>query len=185
MYYLYVHTVPNGKKYIGMTKDTDLRWNNGNGYYKNEDFTKAIEMFGWENIKHEIIDVFEDELLCHMNEIIYTIVLNTELPAFGYNRTHFKDMFLKKYNEKKPYNEYNKESSEVAEKNIFEIYGKSYDAGEYMINQWIFNEKHRQIAKDKLLNGLKLDELSQKYNMSVSQIKRIVNSATTKLQEHM
>ena len=29
MFYVYVHTVPNGKIYIGQTKDPVRRWNNG------------------------------------------------------------------------------------------------------------------------------------------------------------
>ena len=185
MFYLYVHTVPNGKCYIGMTKDTDRRWRNGNGYFENENFAKDIELFGWENIKHEIIDSFEDETLCHMNEIIYTIILNTEASSYGYNHTHFKETFIKKYNEKRSYEDYNKDVVENTEKNIFEIYNKPYDVAVYMINQWIFNEKHRQIAKDKFLNGLKLDELSKKYDMSVSQIKRIIYNAQNRLQDHM
>lgn len=100
MFYLYVHTVPNGKCYIGMTNDISRRWNGGKGYFENKDFTKDIELFGWDNIKHEVIDCFENEEMCHMHEIIYTLILNTEEPAYGYNRTNFKNLFLKKYNEK-------------------------------------------------------------------------------------
>jgi group I intron endonuclease len=56
MYTVYRHTTPNGKVYIGITKQKpEKRWNNGNGYKNNEHFYRAIQNYGWENIKHEII----------------------------------------------------------------------------------------------------------------------------------
>ena len=53
---VYKHTCPNGKVYIGITsKSTRERWRNGKGYAKNPLFYKAINKYGWENIKHEIV----------------------------------------------------------------------------------------------------------------------------------
>lgn len=54
-YSVYVHTFPNGKKYVGITKyPPKHRWANGNGY-KTQPVYRAIAKYGWENIKHEVV----------------------------------------------------------------------------------------------------------------------------------
>lgn len=56
MYTVYKHTTPSGKVYVGITKQNPKkRWQNGNGYKKNEYFYRAILKYGWKNIEHEII----------------------------------------------------------------------------------------------------------------------------------
>lgn len=53
---VYMHTVPNGKIYIGLTKlRPEKRWQNGHGYKQNIPFYKDIQKYGWTNIKHDII----------------------------------------------------------------------------------------------------------------------------------
>lgn len=56
-YLVYCHTNKiNGKRYIGITSQTPTRrWRNGKGYIRNPYFSKAIEKYGWDNFKHEII----------------------------------------------------------------------------------------------------------------------------------
>ena len=60
---VYRHITPNGKSYIGITSRENLnqRWLNGNGYSINTPFGKAIEKYGWESIKHEILDTNLEE----------------------------------------------------------------------------------------------------------------------------
>lgn len=53
-YYIYIHTCPNRKVYIGLSKNPKQRWNNGEGYKSNIDFYQDIKRFGWNNIQHEI-----------------------------------------------------------------------------------------------------------------------------------
>ena len=56
-YYVYKHTSPSGKVYIGITckpRPQD-RWKKGNGYNKCIYFGRAIIKYGWDNIKHEVI----------------------------------------------------------------------------------------------------------------------------------
>jgi group I intron endonuclease len=53
---VYKHTTPNGKVYIGITsRKPEYRWNYGKGYKHNEYFYRAINKYGWDNIKHEIL----------------------------------------------------------------------------------------------------------------------------------
>jgi len=56
-WFVYKHTSPSGKVYIGITckKRVNDRWLNGAGYKKCPYFSHAIHKYGWNNIKHEII----------------------------------------------------------------------------------------------------------------------------------
>ena len=59
MWKIYKHTSPSGKCYIGQTIQTNpnIRWQNGKGYKShNPIFFLAIQKYGWENFKHEIIE---------------------------------------------------------------------------------------------------------------------------------
>lgn len=41
---VYIHVLPNGKKYIGITcKKPEYRWNHGDGYKNNRHFYNAIK----------------------------------------------------------------------------------------------------------------------------------------------
>ena len=54
---IYKHTFPNGKVYFGYTsyKNPKQRWGKNGVGYKDQPVYDAIEHFGWDNIKHEII----------------------------------------------------------------------------------------------------------------------------------
>lgn len=56
-YYVYKHTFPNNKVYIGITQqEPEKRWKNGLGYDAHQTLMKrAIKKYGWQNIKHEIL----------------------------------------------------------------------------------------------------------------------------------
>ena len=45
---------------------------------------------------------------------------------------------------------------------------------DYLIDQWIRNERDRVILKDRLINGMTFERLAEKYGMSVRQIQNIV-----------
>lgn len=56
MYSVYIHTFPNGKKYIGVTRcKPELRWGANGCNYKNPYMVNAIKKYGWNNITHEIV----------------------------------------------------------------------------------------------------------------------------------
>lgn len=65
-YFLYKHTFPNGKVYIGITSrsDPEQRWLKGRGYQTQTLMYNAIKFYGWDNIKHEILfsNVEESEI---------------------------------------------------------------------------------------------------------------------------
>lgn len=63
---VYRHTSPSGKIYIGITsKNPEIRWSKGVGYHKHVYFGRAIDKYGWDNIKHEILlkDVSKPEAI--------------------------------------------------------------------------------------------------------------------------
>ena len=54
-YSVYEHIFPNGKRYIGISKQAEKRWRNGDGYHAQTKVYKAIQHYGWDNVKHNII----------------------------------------------------------------------------------------------------------------------------------
>ena len=88
MYIVYMHTCPNGKKYIGITSQApERRWQKGKGYaYGSSPYVyNAIEKYGWENIKHEILfrDLTKEE--AEQKEIELIKEYKTSQRKYGYN----------------------------------------------------------------------------------------------------
>lgn len=55
-YCVYRHIAPNGKMYVGITcQQPKNRWKNGNGYQNQPYFFNAIQKYGWDNFKHEVL----------------------------------------------------------------------------------------------------------------------------------
>ena len=55
-YSVYMHTFPNDKTYVGITKqDLKARWGSHGQGYKGQAVYDAINEFGWDNIKHEVL----------------------------------------------------------------------------------------------------------------------------------
>ena len=51
----------------------------------------------------------------------------------------------------------------------------SRDQITYLINQFIFSRRDREITIDRLLDGMTYEELAEKYYMSVRHIKSIIH----------
>lgn len=79
---VYKHTAPNGKVYIGCTS-TSLERRKKSGY--GGSFGKAIQKFGWKNIKSEILfeDLTKEEAYAKEVEMIEKY--QSTNPEFGYN----------------------------------------------------------------------------------------------------
>ena len=56
-----------------------------------------------------------------------------------------------------------------------ELFNKPRSEWERLIDEWIFNQRDREILKSRLLDGVTIEKLAEKFDMSVSQIKRIIN----------
>lgn len=66
-----------------------------------------------------------------------------------------------------------------------ERYNLSRSELQYLIDQWIFNERHRLILSDRLFNGTTYERLAEKYNLSTQQVKNIVYRAMDRLEKHL
>lgn len=66
-----------------------------------------------------------------------------------------------------------------------ERYNLSRSELQYLIDQWIFNERHRIILADRLFNGTTYERLAEKYGLSTQQVKTIVYKAMDRLEKHL
>lgn len=75
------------KKYIGITHfDVKVRWNNGNGYIKNQKFYKDIQKYGWDGFSHEIIK--DDLTYLEARELETKLIKKYNTVNDGYNNTY-------------------------------------------------------------------------------------------------
>ena len=88
-YWVYVHTCPNGKKYVGCTTKIkpEYRWGrNGESYQYNKHFYSAILKHGWDNFEHEVFEV-ENEEEMYRKEIELISFYHSNDPEYGYNNS--------------------------------------------------------------------------------------------------
>lgn len=85
-YFVYRHTSPSGKVYVGITSQAPTRrWAHGHGYRHNPYFLKAIQKYGWDNFTHEVLcSGLSKEAACEKEmELIRFHRSNNE--EYGYN----------------------------------------------------------------------------------------------------
>jgi group I intron endonuclease len=86
---VYIHTTPSGKSYIGITsRKVNKRWGtNGQYYVGSPYFYRAIQKYGWDNIKHDILEdnLSFDEAI--NKEKYYIEFYKSNNPQYGYNLT--------------------------------------------------------------------------------------------------
>lgn len=86
IYTIYLLTSPSNKKYCGYTsKPVHRRWDNGNGYKKCPAIWRAIQKYGWDNFKKEIIFQTENKELALQKEKETIAQLQLQNPDYGYN----------------------------------------------------------------------------------------------------
>ena len=93
MWKVYMHTSPSGKVYIGITSQSvNRRWRNGDGYlikqegkYNQPLFARAINKYGWNNIKHKVLWDNLDEETAKAIEI--TLIAYYKNLGISYNLT--------------------------------------------------------------------------------------------------
>lgn len=87
-YTIYKHTTPSGKVYIGLTSvEVKKRWLNGRGYRRNNYFWNAICKYGWDNIKHEILETGLSKEEASEAEKKYIAMYRSCEMDYGYNLT--------------------------------------------------------------------------------------------------
>lgn len=62
-------------------------------------------------------------------------------------------------------------------KRLDKVEGISVEQRIFLIDQWIFNEKNRNLAKRKLIDGISFEQIASEYQLSVNQAKNIVKDA--------
>lgn len=85
-YTVYMHTSPSGKVYIGITsQEPAKRWVNGKGYKHSPHLRAAIEKYGWDAFKHDLLaEGLTKEEACAM-EVCLIAKYNSTDRRFGYN----------------------------------------------------------------------------------------------------
>jgi group I intron endonuclease len=84
-YTVYMHTFPNNKVYIGITcQNTNKRWAYGYGY-RNTLVGNAIQKYGWENAKHEILFENLTKEEAEQKEIELIAYYKSNQRKYGYN----------------------------------------------------------------------------------------------------
>jgi group I intron endonuclease len=86
-YTVYKHTFPNNKVYIGITsKSITRRWRNGEGYRNKQQLIyRAINKYGWDNIKHEMLFTGLTKEQAEQKEIELIKLYNSTDSQYGYN----------------------------------------------------------------------------------------------------
>lgn len=85
-YYVYKHTSPNGKVYIGITiRKPEKRWGSNGINYRTQVFYRAIQKYGWDNIKHEILFEGLSKEEAEQKEIELIALYHSNDKDFGYN----------------------------------------------------------------------------------------------------
>jgi hypothetical protein len=86
-YSVYVHVLPNGKKYYGITRtDPEKRWQNGTGYKRQKRLFSAISRFGWNSITHIVLLTNLGQRAAEAAEIFLIANNNTHKSKYGYNQ---------------------------------------------------------------------------------------------------
>ena len=184
MFYVYIHTLPNGKIYVGETKDPKSRWFDENNYKGNKRFYKAIEEYGWDNVKHEIVCSCESEMEARIYEALLIYMLDSENESVGYNQSSYKKKVEERYASRVVSGD-DMFDKPIRSKNVLEESGLPVSACTELIDQWIFNDRYRKIAKDKFINGMTFDDLSKKYKLSVRQLKNIIYDCRVNIETHI
>lgn len=87
-FYIYCHTAPNGKRYIGQTcQEPKRRWSEGRGYRGQEHFKRAIDKYGWDNFEHVILCSVSSKEDADFLEQWFIEKWDTFNPEHGYNHT--------------------------------------------------------------------------------------------------
>lgn len=86
-YVVYMHTFPNGKRYIGISRNVKRRFRNGKGYESQPIIWGAIQKYGWESVSTKIISSGLSEREAKREEIRLIVEYRSAERNYGYNET--------------------------------------------------------------------------------------------------
>ena len=153
-YTVYMHTSPSGKRYIGITSMTiEKRWLNGKGY-QNQMFYRAIQKYGWNNFKHEILFENLTKKEAEQKERDLISYYKSNQSKYGYNIENGGSSTGK--------------MSEETKRKISEI-NKGRFVGRKLTEEWL---KNRTLAQTGLKRG---EETKQKISDAVSRAVICIN----------
>lgn len=93
MYKVYRYTFPDGKIYIGVTKNT-IQYRKDCGYQHNQPLTNAIRSVGFKNVIVDILTETDDKNEAYEKEIYFIDKYKATDPTIGYNISYGgKDTF--------------------------------------------------------------------------------------------
>lgn len=61
----------------------------------------------------------------------------------------------------------------------------SRDQWEHLIDQYVFHARNREIAKKRLLDGYRIDDLAEEYCLSPERVKKIMAGVKDTLLRHL
>ena len=159
-FFVYVHTCPNGKRYVGCTKQArpELRWKEGNGYQFNTHFYQAVEKYGWDNIQHEFWELTCESEMYYAEKYLIAYY-NTTDNKFGYNHRTGGMEGSKKTGPRKPVSEETREKLKNASFHKDPEYKKKLS--EANRKKWLDPEYRRKMSE--ALKGKPLSEEHRKH----------------------
>ena len=150
-----------GRRYIGITSDTPgTRWNEGAGYEKQRRFNEAIRKYGWQNIKHEILEAGLTEIEAKKVETELIKEYRTRDKQFGYNmKVSIIDDVEENSQNQKQHSQKQFNGVEICEKIIEENGVKTVDGVIYYLkNSELVRELDEPFIEALLIKEFKIQE---------------------------
>lgn len=168
MFVIYKAEFPNGKVYIGKSKDFDSRKikHSYSTRYYNTKLTNAINKYGFDSIKWEIIFETDDINILNQKEIEF--ILKYDSIKNGYNTSTGGDGGDTISN--------NPRRVDIIKQ---QLTSKGYDSDSYYIE--ISDIISKSIIDDYINNKLSIREISKKYNISRQRLSRFFKSNNTEI----
>jgi hypothetical protein len=172
MFVIYKAEFPNGKVYIGKSKDFDSRKikHSYSTRYYNTKLTNAINKYGFDSIKWEIIFETEDIDIINQKEIEF--ILKYDSIKNGYNTSMGGDGGDTISN--------NPRRLDIIKQ---QLTSKGYDSENYYVD--ISGIISKSILDDYLNNKISIREISKKYNISRQRLSRFFKSNNINIDKDM
>jgi len=170
MFVIYKAEFPNGKVYIGKSKNFENRkyhhiWNSKRSNHKHIMMSRAINKYGPDSIKWSIICECLSSDDMNQKEIEFIKLYNSTLHEFGYNMVCGDKFVYEKRN--------NFDDSYKVDIIKKKLKSNGHDPDEYVV---ITDELKMEIINDYVNNKLSRNDLVKKYSISRQRMSRLLKS---------